>query len=274
VVISCVNQVGVEANIASERHLCYVSGFNPILAKNFVKYRKENGPFKTREDFLKVPRLSPKIFEQCAGFLRLASSDNPLDKSAVHPEAYHVVEKMAQDLGVSVSALFTDKSLKKQLTLTGYVTETIGLPTLEDIIKELEEPGRDPRSIFKAVNFASGLQSLKDIKVGLCLPGIVNSLTDFGAFVDLGIPVKGLIHKSKMSKTFVRHPSDVVKIGEEVNVTVIEIDVNKKRLQLSLINTHEQRHGPPPIRFQSPKVNQATIPLNNPFESLKELKSS
>ncbi|MDR1486742.1 MAG: RNA-binding transcriptional accessory protein [Deltaproteobacteria bacterium] len=242
VVVSCVNQVGVEANLASEKLLSYISGIGPSLAKNFVKHRNEKGAFKNRKEFLKVARLGPKLFEQCAGFLRIKSSENPLDNSAVHPESYHVVEKMAGDLGVNVSELIGDKRLIGKIKLADYVTDEIGLPTLQDIVSELQKPGRDPREPFKVFSYTDGIMTLKDVKTGMNLKGRINNITDFGAFVDVGIHVGGLLHISKLSRKFIKHPSEIVKIGQEVEVTVIGVDLQRERLQLSLIDDFE-RHG-------------------------------
>ncbi|MDR2442994.1 MAG: RNA-binding transcriptional accessory protein [Deltaproteobacteria bacterium] len=237
VVESCVNRVGVEANIASERLLSYVSGLGPQLAKNIIAFRRENGPFKTRRDFLKVPRLGPKAFEQCAGFLRLASGEHPLDRSAVHPESYHVVEKMAADLGVSIPDLLSNRELRAKIELVKYVTDKVGMPTLNDIIGELEKPGRDPRSGFEVFAFNNQVKTLADINPGMRLPAKITNVTAFGAFADVGVHQDGLIHVSQLADKFIKHPSEVVKVGQEVMVNVLDVDISRNRLTLSLKTT-------------------------------------
>ncbi|MDR0549232.1 MAG: RNA-binding transcriptional accessory protein, partial [Deltaproteobacteria bacterium] len=223
VVVSCVNKVGVEANTASEKLLSYVSGLSPTLAKNFVKFRSEKGPFKSREDFRLVPRLGPKTFEQCAGFLRLNQSSQALDKSAVHPESYWVVEKMALDLEVAVLDLLERSSLRAKIKPQAYVSDRVGLPTLLDIMAELEKPGRDPRRVFRPFSFAKGLEKLEDLSPGLKIPGRITNVTAFGAFVDVGVHQDGLIHLSEMADHYVRTPTDVVRLGQEVMVTVLGV---------------------------------------------------
>ncbi|MDR3204503.1 MAG: RNA-binding transcriptional accessory protein [Deltaproteobacteria bacterium] len=231
---SCVNQVGVEVNTASEKLLSYVSGLGPSLAKNIVQYRRQNGPFESRRDFLKVSRLGPKVFDQCAGFLRISSAANPLDSSAVHPESYEVVEKMAYDLGVKVLDLIERPELRHRIRLPNYANDRVGLPTLKDILSELEKPGRDPRSAFKNVTFQKDLLSLNDLKAGMRLNGKVTNVTAFGAFVDVGVHRDGLIHLSQLSDSFVTDPAAVVKVGQEVSVTVLAVDLERSRLELSL----------------------------------------
>jgi len=243
VVVSCVNRVGVEANTASEQLLTYVSGLGPSLAKSIIKFRGENGPFKTRQDFLKVPRLGPKAFEQSAGFLRLSSAANPLDRSAVHPEAYPVVEKMAADLGATVADLLNKPELRSKIKLSEYVTDKIGLPTLNDIMAELEKPGRDPRAEFKPFAFAEGLDKMEDLVPGMKLPGIVTNVTAFGAFVDVGVHQDGLVHISELADTFVKDAASVVKVQQEVMVTVLEVDLPRKRLALSMKSNPGQGGG-------------------------------
>jgi len=247
VVVSCVNRVGVEANTASEQLLTYVSGLGPSLAKNIIKFRGENGPFRTRQDFLKVPRLGPKAFEQSAGFLRVQNSANPLDRSAVHPEAYKVVEKMAADLGASVADLLVKPELRGQIKLSAYVTDKIGLPTLNDIMAELEKPGRDPREEFKPFAFAEGIDKMEDLSPGMKLPGIVTNVAAFGAFVDVGVHQDGLVHISELADTFVKDASSVVKVAQQVMVTVLEVDLARKRLALSLKTNpgQSERRGVP-----------------------------
>ncbi|TXK52415.1 RNA-binding transcriptional accessory protein [Pontibacter qinzhouensis] len=234
VVMSCVNAVGVEVNTASKQLLTYVSGLGPALAQNIVDYRNQNGPFKTRTELKKVPRLGDKAFEQAAGFLRLRDADNPLDASAVHPESYPIVEQMAKDLGVTVKDLMQRDELRKQIDLKKYVTEAVGLPTLQDILSELAKPGRDPRQTFEAFSFTEGVNEIKDLREGMKLPGIVTNITAFGAFVDVGVHQDGLVHVSHLSDRFVTNPHDVVKVGQKVEVTVMEVDVPRKRISLSM----------------------------------------
>jgi len=234
VVMSCVNGVGVEVNTASPQILSYVAGLGPQLAKNIITWREENGPFKNRRQLLKVPRLGPKAFEQAAGFLRVRNSDNPLDRSAVHPECYKIVEKMAQDIGCSIEELLKDPQLRKQIKLQNYVTEEVGLPTLNDIIKELARPGLDPREKFEAFSFTEGVNEIKDLAVGMKLPGIVTNVTAFGAFVDIGVHQDGLVHVSQISDKFVKDPAEVVKVQQKVMVRVLEVDIPRKRISLSM----------------------------------------
>jgi len=234
VVSSCVNLVGVEINTASRQLLAYVSGLGPGLADNIVKHRDENGPFTTRRQLLKVPRLGPKAFEQCAGFLRIYRAENPLDTSAVHPERYELVEKMAADLGCSVADLMRDASLRDKIEIGRYVDEKTGLPTLRDIVAELAKPGRDPRKEFEVFAFAEGVSILEDLNPGMKLPGIVTNVTKFGAFVDVGVHQDGLVHISELSDRFVSDPNDVVKVGQKVEVTVVEVDMTRRRIALSM----------------------------------------
>ncbi|MDR1609225.1 MAG: RNA-binding transcriptional accessory protein [Deltaproteobacteria bacterium] len=280
VVISCVNRVGVEANTASEKLLSYVSGLGPSLAKNIVKFRSTRGPFQSRDDFLLVPRLGPKAFEQCAGFLRISQSDQPLDKSAVHPESYWVVEHMAKDLAVTVPDLLERSSLRSKIKPQAYVSEKVGLPTLMDIMAELEKPGRDPRRVFRSFSFAQGLVKLEDLTPGLKIPGRVTNITAFGAFVDVGVHQDGLVHLSEMADQYVRTPSDVVRLGQEVEVTVLDVDINRRRLSLSLKTGSKaaERHlaGPNADKKDRPqnkpgpkKPARSPEPFNNPFAALK-----
>ncbi|MBZ0154844.1 MAG: RNA-binding transcriptional accessory protein [Alphaproteobacteria bacterium] len=234
VVISCVNRVGVEVNTASKHLLTYVSGLGPQLASNIVAYRNENGPFHSREELKKVSRLGPKAFEQAAGFLRIRDGENPLDSSAVHPESYSIVESMARDMGCSVADLMRDESLRKKISLEKYVSDTVGLPTLNDIMSELSKPGRDPREQFEAFAFAEGIEKLEDVKPGMRLPGIVTNITAFGVFVDIGVHQDGLVHISELSDTFVKNPADVVKVHQKVTVTVLAVDLQRKRISLSM----------------------------------------
>lgn len=234
VVMSCVNSVGVEVNTASKELLSYVSGLGPQLAKNIVEYRNQNGPFKSRKELIKVPRLGDKAFEQCAGFLRIRDSKNPLDASAVHPERYELVENFAKDLGCTLKDLMTSAELRKKLDLKKYVTESVGLPTLNDILSELEKPGRDPREKFEVFSFQEGVNEIKDLKIGMVLPGIVTNVTNFGAFVDVGVHQDGLVHISHLSDRFVKDPNEVVAVQQKVRVTVVEVDVPRKRIALSM----------------------------------------
>jgi protein Tex len=229
-----VNAVGVEMNTASKQLLTYVSGLGPSLAQNIVEYRNQNGPFSSRAELKKVPRLGDKAFEQAAGFLRIRGAKNPLDASAVHPESYPIVEQMAKDLGVTVQDLIQKEELRKQINLKNYVTASVGLPTLQDIVSELAKPGRDPRQTFEAFSFTEGVNEMKDLREGMKLPGLVTNITAFGAFVDIGVHQDGLVHVSHMSDRFINNPHDVVKVGQQVEVTVLEVDVPRKRISLSM----------------------------------------
>lgn len=230
---SCVNSVGVNLNTASKHLLTYVSGLGPSLAQNIVNYRTENGAFKTRSQLKKVPRLGEKAFEQCAGFLRIREAQNPLDNSAVHPESYPIVESMAKDLGVKIADLIQNKPLRQQIKLEKYVSPKVGLPTLTDILKELDKPGLDPRGEAKAFSFGN-VHKIEDLTVGMILPGIVTNITAFGAFVDIGVKQDGLVHISQMSNRFIKNPNEVVKLRQEVEVKVMEVDAGRKRITLSM----------------------------------------
>ncbi len=234
VVASSVNAVGVELNTASKELLTYVSGVGPSLAAAIVKHRNENGPFESRQSLKKVSRLGEKAFEQAAGFIRVNQSVNPLDRSAVHPESYPVVQKMAKDLGVDIATLMNDKELQKTIRLEDYVNDKTGLPTLKDIMQELARPGRDPRQKFDAFEFDNTVNSIKDLREGMVLPGIVTNITAFGAFVDVGVHQDGLVHISQMANAFVSNPSDVVKLNQKVMVKVMQVDVERKRITLSM----------------------------------------
>jgi len=234
VVESCVNRVGVEVNTASKQLLAYVSGLGPQLARNIVEYRNENGPFKSRKELLKVPRMGEKAYEQAAGFLRVVNSKHPLDKSAVHPESYVIVEKMADDLNCTIQQLMAEKEMRKQIVLQKYVTDKIGLPTLTDILNELDKPGRDPRKSFEIFAFDNSVHEMKDLRIGMRLPGIVTNVTNFGAFVDIGVHQDGLVHISQLSNTFIDDPNKIVKVQQQVMVTVTEIDIQRKRIALSM----------------------------------------
>ena len=233
VVVSCVNAVGVEVNTASKELLTYVSGLGPQLAKNIVTYRAEKGPFTSRRQLGNVPRLGPKAFEQAAGFLRIHGAE-PLDASAVHPESYSVVAAMAKDVGCTVPELMRDDERRAKIDLSKYVDEKVGLPTLKDIVQELAKPGRDPRDRFEPVTFAEGVTELRDLKPGMKLPGVVTNVTAFGAFVDVGVHQDGLVHVSQLSDKFVRDPAEVVKVQQRVNVTVMSVDLERKRISLSM----------------------------------------
>ncbi len=233
VVMSCVNAVGVEVNTASSHLLTYVSGLGPQLAQNIVDYRTENGPFTSRKDLLKVKRMGAKAFEQSAGFLRIRNAENPLDSSAVHPESYHVVEKMAKDIGCDVRELTFNEAKRKEIDLEKYITPQAGLPTLKDIMEELSKPGRDPRSKIKEFRFAD-IHEIGDLVQGMVVPGIVTNVTKFGAFVDIGIKQDGLVHISNLSNTYVNDPSKIVRLHQHVMVKVLAVDIERKRIQLSM----------------------------------------
>ena len=292
-VISCVNAVGVEVNTASAQLLSYVSGLGPALAENIVKHRDENGPFPARDALKKVKRLGVKAFEQAAGFLRVRDSINPLDASAVHPESYPIVEKMAQDQGCKVKDLMSDEAMRQKIVLTHYVTDKVGLPTLKDIMAELTKPGRDPRQQFENVVFAEGIEKIADLIPGMKLTGVVTNITAFGAFVDIGVHQDGLVHLSEMADRFVKTPSDVVKVNQKVEVTVLVVDEQRKRISLSMKKTPDEKTadqkataassssgpverkkiepGKPPQRIEKKKIREAPKPFNNPFaEALKK----
>jgi uncharacterized protein len=272
-VVSCVNAVGVEVNTASEQLLTYVSGLGPQLARNIIVFRNEKGPFSTRGDLRKVPRLGPKAFEQAGGFLRIRDGENPLDASAVHPESYPLVESMAKDLGCVVKDLLRDEGLRKQIDLNRYLTDTIGLPTLTDILQELAKPGRDPRQQFESVGFAEGVTKISDLQPGMKLSGVVTNVTAFGAFVDIGVHQDGLVHISELAEGFVKDPHRVVKVNQRVKVRVLAVDLERNRISLS---TREQGGRPEPkeerkLKEKKPEAKPALQkkpkpePFNNPF---------
>ena len=292
-VVSCVNAVGVEVNTASVQLLSYVSGLGPSLAENIVKHRDVNGPFPARDALKKVKRLGAKAFEQAAGFLRVRDSANPLDASAVHPESYPIVEKMAQDQGCKVLDLMSDDAMRQKIVLTNYVTDKVGLPTLKDIMAELTKPGRDPRQQFENIVFAEGIEKITDLIPGMKLTGVVTNITAFGAFVDIGIHQDGLVHLSEMADKFVKTPADVVKVSQKVEVTVLAVDEQRKRISLSMKKTPGEKAddqkataepsgtgpverkkiepGKPPQRPEKKKVREAPQPFNNPFvDALKK----
>ncbi len=258
VVMSCVNSVGVEVNTASKELLSYVSGLSPALAKNIVEFRNQNGPFKDRESLMKVSRLGEKVFEQAAGFLRIREAENPLDASAVHPESYPIVQQMATDLGCSVKELMSSNEIRKQLDLKKYVTEKVGLPTLTDILHELEKPGRDPRQTFEVFSFTEGVNTIGDLKIGMSLPGIVTNVTNFGAFVDIGVHQDGLVHISHISDRFIKDPKEVVAVQQKVKVTIVEVDTARKRIGLSMkSDPFADQPAPAPKQKTGPKENNA-----------------
>lgn len=267
VVMSCVNGVGVELNTASKQLLSYVSGIGESLAKNIVEFRNENGPFRSRKDLLKVPRMGEKVFEQCSGFLRIRNGVHPLDKSAVHPESYHIVEKMAKDLNCGIDELMNDKELRKKINLSNYVTENIGLPTLKDILSELEKPGRDPRKSFEIFSFDENVHEIADLREGMRLPGIVTNVTNFGAFVDVGVHQDGLVHISQLSDTFVDDPNSIVKVGQKVWVNVTEVDVKRKRIGLSM-----KGEGMVSSKKSAPKKEENSYDPNDMKSALAALK--
>jgi uncharacterized protein len=256
VVMSCVNSIGVEVNTASKELLSYVSGLSSALAKNIIEFRNQNGPFTDRASLMKVPRLGEKVFEQAAGFLRIHKAQNPLDSSGVHPERYQLVEKMAADLGCAVKDLMTSAELRKQLDLTKYVNDKVGLPTLTDILKELEKPGRDPRESFEVFSFTEGVNAISDLKIGMKLPGIVTNVTAFGAFVDVGVHQDGLVHISHLSDKFIKDPKEAVTVQQKVMVTVVEVDVPRKRIGLSLKSDPFAQPGEPVAKGNKPKQQQ------------------
>lgn len=231
---NCVNLVGVNVNTASKHLLTYVSGLGPTLAQNIVDYRTANGPFESRKQLLKVPRMGAKAYEQCAGFLRIPQAPNPLDNSAVHPESYPIVEQMAKDLHCSVNDLMKNKELRSKIDLKKYITDTVGLPTLTDILQELDKPGRDPRQKIQVFEFDKNVRSLDDLQEGMELPGIVTNITNFGCFVDIGIKENGLVHVSQLADRFVSDPTEVVRIHQHVRVKVLSIDRERKRIQLTM----------------------------------------
>ncbi len=272
VVTSCVNRVGVELNTASKQLLAYVSGLGPQLAKGILEYRNQHGPFRSREALKQVPRLGPKAFEQAAGFLRLRDGENPLDGSAVHPESYPIVDAMAGDLGCSVLNLMGDQELRNKIDLTHYVSEKVGLPTLQDILAELSKPGRDPREQFEAFRFTEGVEKIEDVRPGMKLPGIVTNITAFGVFVDIGVHQDGLVHISQLSNRFVKNPAEVVRVHQKVTVTVMEVDLSRKRISLSMKEGPPQPGGPLKGRDKKKTEQRPETPpkqkntfSNNPF---------
>jgi protein Tex len=282
VVINCVNHVGVDVNQASAQLLTYVSGLGPQLARNIVQHRNENGPFDSRQALKKVKRLGPKAFEQAAGFLRIQAGKNPLDASAVHPESYPIVDAMAQDLGCTVTDLIKTPELRSRIDMSRYVTASVGLPTLRDILNELAKPGRDPREQFET-GFTGGVEKMEDLCSGMKLAGIVTNVTAFGAFVDVGVHQDGLVHVSELSDRFIKNPQDVVKVNQKVQVTVLQVDLDRKRISLSMKSAPEPAASPrQPLsgtgdtprlkkRIQRP-VKEKPTPFNNPFADIFQKK--
>jgi len=272
VVVSCVNAVGVDVNRASIELLAYISGLGPQLARNIVAFRNENGPFHSREKLKSVPRLGPKAFEQSAGFLRITGGENPLDASAVHPESYGIVETIAKDLDCSIADLMKKTASLNRIDLSKYVTDTVGMPTLKDIIAELAKPGRDPRSRFEAFAFESGVEKIQDLEPGMKLPGIITNVTAFGAFVDIGVHQDGLVHISELSNHFVKDPTAIIKVHQKVRVTVLDVDLDRNRISLSMKNVSENQrrmqHQPSAPLNRSDVKPKKKVPFNTPFSKL------
>ncbi|MBU4503936.1 MAG: RNA-binding transcriptional accessory protein [Proteobacteria bacterium] len=271
VVMSCVNGVGVDLNRASAQLLTYVSGLNAGIAKNIIAYREENGPFNSRRQLTKVSRLGPKAFEQSAGFLRILDGENPLDASAVHPESYYIVDAITKDLGTTVVAILKKPDIRDQIDISKYVTESVGIPTLNDILDELAKPGRDPREKFEAFAFADGIEKIEDLRPGMKIPGIVTNITAFGAFVDIGVHQDGLVHVSQMADRFVKNPADIVKNQQKVTVTVLEVDLARNRISLSMklqaekSGTAVENHNPKPKNKDKKNLSSRNSPFNNPL---------
>jgi uncharacterized protein len=266
--------VGVEVNTASKQLLTYISGLGPQLAKGIVEYRNGYGPFQSREGLKQVPRLGPKAFEQAAGFLRIRDGENPLDRSAVHPESYPIVDAMARDLGCSVLDLMREEKLRERINLKQYISEKVGLPTLNDILSELSKPGRDPREQFEDFRFAEGVEKIEDVKPGMKLPGIVTNLTAFGVFVDIGVHQDGLVHISELSNRFVKNPAEVVKVHQRVLVTVLDVDLERRRISLSMKNNQLKPSEVPKAaerkkeeRRGEKRQKQKSTFTNNPFDT-------
>ncbi|HWI92939.1 MAG TPA: Tex family protein [Flavisolibacter sp.] len=272
VVESAVNFVGVDVNTASKHLLQYVSGITSTLANNIVQYRLQNGAFKSREELKKVPLMGPKTFEQCAGFLRIPNAENPLDNSSVHPERYALVEQMAKDVQASLEELIKKNELRKQINKKKYINESVGEFTIEDILKELEKPGRDPRAQIEEFQFDSTIKSIEDVKVGMTVPGLITNITNFGAFVDIGVKQDGLVHVSQLADKYVSDPNEVVKLNQKVTVTVTEVDVTRKRIALTMKGQGNQKPEVRSQRSEKKNFNKKPEPLN-PFQSkLMELK--
>ena len=273
VVMSCVNAVGVDINTASQQLLTYVSGLGPQLAKNLITYRDEHGALSCREELKKVSRLGPKAFEQAAGFLRIRNGDNPLDSSAVHPESYSIVETMARDLGFDVTDLLESDALRKKIDPNRYVTDKVGIPTLSDILAELDKPGRDPRKRFESFKFKEGINKIEDVQPGMSLPGVVTNVTAFGAFVDIGVHQDGLVHISQMANRYIKDPNEVVKVHQHMTVKVLDVDLERKRISLSMKQDPVQEPGKTKEELKKPEKRPKAKrprkskpgPFNNPF---------
>ena len=272
-VVSCVNLVGVNLNTASKHLLSYVSGIGPSIAENIVSYRNEIGRFRNRKELLKVPRLGNKAFEQCAGFLRIPDGDNPLDASAVHPEAYEIVSNMAKDMGIAVKDMIGKESVVSQLDTKKYITETAGAHTVKDILNELKKPGLDPRSEAQAFEFAN-IYSIDDVTVGMIVPGVVTNITRFGAFVDIGVKQDGLVHVSEISHTYITDPNEALKLNQKVMVKVLEVDRQRKRIALSIKQTQDapqKRDKPRSGDFKKPKEKDISgMNMNDALSLLKK----
>ena len=279
VVMSCVNGIGVDLNRAGTQLLTYVSGLNAGVAKNIIAYREDNGPFMSRQQLTEVPRLGPKAFEQSAGFLRIIDGENPLDASAVHPESYYIVDAIAKDLEATVVDILKKPDVRDQIDISKYVTDSVGIPTLNDILDELAKPGRDPREKFEAFTFADGIEKIEDLRPGMKIPGIVTNITAFGAFVDIGVHQDGLVHVSRMADRFVKNPADIVKVQQKVTVTVLEVDLARKRISLSMQSQAEksgtkvenpelkkaQKRNKKPKNKNKKNLSSGNAPFNNPL---------
>lgn len=271
VVMSCVNGVGVDLNRASSQLLAYVSGLSATIAKNIIAYREKNGPFISRKQIADVPRLGPKAFEQSAGFLRIPENKNPLDASAVHPESYHIVDAMAKDLGTTVVDIMKNPDSRDQIDVSKYVTDSVGIPTLNDILEELAKPGRDPRDKFEEFSFADGIEKIEDLRPGMKIPGIVTNITAFGAFVDIGVHQDGLVHISRMADRFVKNPAEIVKVQQKLKVTVVEVDLARNRISLSMksstdnsdTDSKKPRMKKPKTHVRKPKQKENIKKPNN-----------
>jgi len=273
-VMSCVNAVGVDVNRASAELLTYVAGVGPSVAKNIVTHRNTHGPFKERKQLGRVHRLGPRTYQQCAGFLRIIDGDHPLDAGAVHPESYPIVENMAGNLDCEVIDLMNESALRRKIDISKYVSETIGLPTLEDIMRELEKPGRDPRQAFESFSFAADIHKPTDLEPGMKLPGIITNVTAFGAFVDIGVHQDGLVHISEMADKFVKDPAEIVRVQQKVMVSVLSVDLNRNRIGLSMksqpgkkVPSKSRKPERKPDRKPAKKPSGVSKPrpFNNPF---------
>jgi uncharacterized protein len=270
-VVSCVNAVGVNLNTASKHLLAYVSGIGPSLADNIISYRNTVQRFESRDDLKLVPRLGAKAYEQCAGFLRITEGKHPLDNSSVHPEAYTIVENMAKDLGVDLSAMVGNENLLKQLDPKKYANESVGLLSIQDILAELRKPGLDPRATIENFSFAS-IYSIEEVLPGMIVPGIVTNLTRFGAFVDIGVKQDGLVHVSEVAHRYITDPAEVLKLGQKVEVKVLEVDVLRKRIALSIRQTQEAPQKPPRQSYRKPESSKQPVPEKSVEDALALLK--